>query len=355
MLAARIKDKQEKEAAAKTASTRKSLIGSGDRSERIRTYNFPQGRVTDHRINLTLYKIERIMDGELDDVVNALAAEHQAEQLAQLSEKGGVTRLRKPSRRRASIARKPGCCWPRCAVFPQASLAASPEQEIPFEVENAFLRTHRGRKAGRSRSPTSSAARSSTASSLSVNPSVLIPRPETELLVDLALEQDAGLGARPGHRLGRDRAGDQAVERPHAGSSRSMPISRRSLTAQRNAAKLNLEIDFRHGRWFEPVAGERFELIVSNPPYVAEGDPHLPALRLEPPSALLAGRDGLDCIRDISKASAPHLLPGGWLLLEHGAGQDGAVKGAARRRRDSTRSELARPGGHCPRSRVGKV
>ena len=89
VLAARIKDKQEKELAAKTASTRKSLIGSGDRSERIRTYNFPQGRVTDHRINLTLYKIERIMDGELDDVVNALAAEHTAEQLAQLAEKTG--------------------------------------------------------------------------------------------------------------------------------------------------------------------------------------------------------------------------------------------------------------------------
>jgi peptide chain release factor 1 len=87
VLAARIKDKQEKEIAAKTASTRKSLIGSGDRSERIRTYNFPQGRVTDHRINLTLYKIERIMDGELDDVVNALAAEHQTELLEQLSEK----------------------------------------------------------------------------------------------------------------------------------------------------------------------------------------------------------------------------------------------------------------------------
>ncbi|MGQ0509704.1 MAG: peptide chain release factor 1 [Betaproteobacteria bacterium] len=86
VLAARIKDKQEKEAAAKTAAKRKSLIGSGDRSERIRTYNFPQGRVTDHRINLTLYKIERIMDGELDDVIAALAAEHQAEQLEQLSE-----------------------------------------------------------------------------------------------------------------------------------------------------------------------------------------------------------------------------------------------------------------------------
>ncbi len=86
VLAAKIKDKQLREQQAKTASTRKSLIGSGDRSERIRTYNFPQGRVTDHRINLTLYKIDRIMDGELDDLINALSAEQQAEQLALLAE-----------------------------------------------------------------------------------------------------------------------------------------------------------------------------------------------------------------------------------------------------------------------------
>jgi peptide chain release factor 1 len=86
VLAARIRDKQLSEQQAKTASTRKSLIGSGDRSERIRTYNFPQGRVTDHRINLTLYKIDRIMDGELDELVDALAHEHQSEQLASLTE-----------------------------------------------------------------------------------------------------------------------------------------------------------------------------------------------------------------------------------------------------------------------------
>ena len=86
VLAARIRDKQLREQQAKTASTRKSLIGSGDRSERIRTYNFPQGRVTDHRINLTLYKIDRIMDGELDELIDALSAEHQAEQLSQLAE-----------------------------------------------------------------------------------------------------------------------------------------------------------------------------------------------------------------------------------------------------------------------------
>jgi len=86
VLAARIRDKQLREQQAKTASTRKSLIGSGDRSERIRTYNFPQGRVTDHRINLTLYKIDRIMDGELDELIGALSAEHQTEQLSALVE-----------------------------------------------------------------------------------------------------------------------------------------------------------------------------------------------------------------------------------------------------------------------------
>ena len=85
VLAARIKDKQLREQQAREAATRKSLIGSGDRSERIRTYNFPQGRVTDHRINLTLYKLEFIMDGDLDELVNALAAEHRTELLAEMA------------------------------------------------------------------------------------------------------------------------------------------------------------------------------------------------------------------------------------------------------------------------------
>ncbi|MDQ3188383.1 MAG: peptide chain release factor 1 [Pseudomonadota bacterium] len=88
ILAARIKDQQTRDQQAKEASTRKSLIGSGDRSERIRTYNFPQGRVTDHRINLTLYRIEAIMDGDLDELSERLAAEHQAELLAALGDAG---------------------------------------------------------------------------------------------------------------------------------------------------------------------------------------------------------------------------------------------------------------------------
>ncbi|RPH64550.1 MAG: peptide chain release factor 1 [Burkholderiales bacterium] len=86
VLATRLKDRQLREAQAREAAQRKSLIGSGDRSERIRTYNFPQGRVTDHRINLTLYKLQHVMDGELDELIAALSAEHRARLLAELGE-----------------------------------------------------------------------------------------------------------------------------------------------------------------------------------------------------------------------------------------------------------------------------
>ena len=85
VLAARLKDLRDRAAHAEQASTRKNLIGSGDRSDRIRTYNFPQGRLTDHRINLTLYKLGQIMDGDLDELIAALTAEHQTELLAALS------------------------------------------------------------------------------------------------------------------------------------------------------------------------------------------------------------------------------------------------------------------------------
>lgn len=87
LLATKIKDAQIREQQAKEAAQRKSLVGSGDRSERIRTYNFPQGRMTDHRINLTLYKLDYIMDGDLDELTGALIAEHQAELLASMGDR----------------------------------------------------------------------------------------------------------------------------------------------------------------------------------------------------------------------------------------------------------------------------
>ena len=84
MLQARLQDKERSERTAWETATRKGLIGSGDRSDRIRTYNFPQGRITDHRINLTLYKLALVMEGDLQDVIDALQAAHQAEQMAEL-------------------------------------------------------------------------------------------------------------------------------------------------------------------------------------------------------------------------------------------------------------------------------
>ncbi len=86
VLAARLKDKYAQEAHAKEASQRKSLVGSGDRSERIRTYNFPQGRMTDHRINLTLYKLDHIMDGDISDMIDGLTTAHQADLLAAMTQ-----------------------------------------------------------------------------------------------------------------------------------------------------------------------------------------------------------------------------------------------------------------------------
>jgi len=160
---------------------------------------------------------------------------------------------------------------------------------------------------------------------LSVNPAVLIPRPETELLVDLALERrpasvlDLGTGSG---------AVALAIKR-HLPGARVVAVDSSAAAlavARRNAVKLNLEVEFRHGRWFEPVAGERFDLVVSNPPYVAEGDPHLPDLRHEPAVALVSGPDGLDAIREITSAAGLFLAPGGWILLEHGAGQELAVR-----------------------------
>ena len=84
VLAARLREKERSERAAREAATRKGLVGSGDRSDRIRTYNFPQGRMTDHRINLTLYKLGQILDGDLVEVVAALKAARATEQIAAL-------------------------------------------------------------------------------------------------------------------------------------------------------------------------------------------------------------------------------------------------------------------------------
>ena len=160
---------------------------------------------------------------------------------------------------------------------------------------------------------------------LSVGPGALIPRPESELIVDLALQLsfssvvDLGTGS-----------GAIAIaikhERPDARVVATDFSAEALAVARHNAEKHGLQIDFRHGSWLEPLAGERFDLIVANPPYVADGDHHLRQLGFEPQEAIIGGVDGLDGIREIAREAPRHLLPGGRLLVEHGMGQEQAVR-----------------------------
>jgi release factor glutamine methyltransferase len=164
---------------------------------------------------------------------------------------------------------------------------------------------------------------------LRVTPDTLIPRPDTETLVHWALEHLPPDQPRRVLDLG---TGSGAIalalahERPLAEVS-AVDASLGALqVALRNAATLGLRLRGLPGSWFTPVAGERFDLIVSNPPYIAEGDPHMVALRFEPESALTSGPDGLDDLRHIITQAPQHLTPGGWLLLEHGYDQAVTVR-----------------------------
>lgn len=160
---------------------------------------------------------------------------------------------------------------------------------------------------------------------LSVNPAVLIPRPETELLVELSLQKDFGSVVDLGTGCG---AIALALKR-HRPKARVVAVEASAaalVVAKRNATRLGLEIEFVHGQWLAPLGGRRFDVIVSNPPYIAEGDPHLADLGFEPVGALVCGSDGLTAIREIVRSASVHLSPGGWILLEHGMGQDHAVR-----------------------------
>ena len=167
-----------------------------------------------------------------------------------------------------------------------------------------------------------------------VSPAVLIPRPETEVLIELALEVLAGRAAADVVDLGTGSgivAVSLALECPVATVS-AVDLSPGALAvARNNAGRLGAKVDFHEGDWFAPLAGRRFDLIVSNPPYVAEGDPHLElnGLPHEPPLALTdqePGGNGLACIRRIVADAAAHLKPGGWLLFEHGYDQGEASR-----------------------------
>ncbi|WP_313254250.1 peptide chain release factor N(5)-glutamine methyltransferase [Stenotrophomonas sp.] len=167
---------------------------------------------------------------------------------------------------------------------------------------------------------------------LQVNTATLIPRPETELLVEQALarlpDDDMVRVADMGTGSGAV-ALSIASERPLATVMATDVLGPALAVAVKNAQAHGLEnVWFRRGHWFVALGADRFDMIVSNPPYIAAGDPHLAQgdLRFEPPPALASGADGLDAIREIVAGAPEHLVPGGWLLLEHGWDQGEAIR-----------------------------
>jgi release factor glutamine methyltransferase len=165
--------------------------------------------------------------------------------------------------------------------------------------------------------------------SLQIDPRVLDPRADTETLVEWAL---SCLADAPAPRVVDLGTGSGAIAlalkhtRPDAHVS-AVDASADALdVARANAARLNLAVTFHHGSWLNPLAGKTFDVVLSNPPYVAHDDVHLAALTHEPLQALASGPDGLDDIRLIVRQAGQHLKPGGWLLLEHGFDQAHAVQ-----------------------------
>jgi release factor glutamine methyltransferase len=162
---------------------------------------------------------------------------------------------------------------------------------------------------------------------LKVSPAVLVPRPETELLVDWALAL-----LPPGAAVVDLGTGSGAIAlalahaRPDARLTATDASAAALAVAQANAERLALALDCVAGSWWQPLAGRRFDVALSNPPYIAGDDPHLAALQHEPRGALTPGGDGLAALREIVAGAPAHLVDGGWLLLEHGFDQAPAVQ-----------------------------
>ncbi|MCS4509311.1 peptide chain release factor N(5)-glutamine methyltransferase [Xylophilus ampelinus] len=177
---------------------------------------------------------------------------------------------------------------------------------------------------------------------LAVDARVLVPRPDTETLVVWALDVLAGAARTDAAEVLDLGTGSGAIAlalahataRPGAGPAARVTALDASpdalAVAGGNARRLGLAVEFLHSDWFSGVAGRRFDLLVSNPPYIAAGDPHLAALLHEPTAALVAGADGLSDLRTLVAGAPAHLRPGGWLLLEHGWDQADAVQALLR-------------------------
>jgi len=223
-----------------------------------------------------------------------------------------------------------------CLGSPRSLLYADPDLEVPNQRSELFQQLVERRLSGE---PIAylTGSREFWSLSLKVTPDVLIPRPETELLVELALKRIPRDGR---WRIADLGTGSGAVALALASERRGCRVfgtdtSQAAIDlAGENAQRLAIEnVSFTLGSWCKPLTG-RFNLIISNPPYVARNDPHLSKgdCRFEPLRALSPGEDSLAALRSIASESMGHLAPGGWLMLEHGPDQGEAVRGILRER-----------------------
>lgn len=192
---------------------------------------------------------------------------------------------------------------------------------------------------------------------LTVGPGVLVPRPETEVLVDWAIELLRSRGVASVLDLGTGSGAIALAVKQACPSAQVTAVDASAMAldvARNNGRRLSLDVCWLESDWWSALGARRFDLVLSNPPYVALGDPHLAGLWCEPEIALLGGTDGLDALAHLATTAPPHLNPGGSLLLEHGHAQREAVRALLGRHGFvgiETRADLA---GH-PRCSAGQV
>jgi release factor glutamine methyltransferase len=229
----------------------------------------------------------------------------------------------------------------------RAALAAAPERELD-EAQLQALAVLAARRTEGVPVAYLTGRRAFWTLDLEVTPDVLVPRPETELLVEITLDELRTVARPAVLDLG---TGSGAIalaiasERPDASVTGVDQSAAALAVAARNAHRLRIgNLRFLQGSWYGPADALRFHAIASNPPYVADGDPLLAALAHEPGSALIAGPQGLDALAEISAGAPRHLAAGGLLVVEHGASQGAAVRGmftSAGLQRVATLNDLA--------------
>ncbi len=356
VLRARLYEHAIREQQEELAADRRAQVGSGERSEKVRTYNYPQGRVTDHRVKLTAHNFDQVLEGDLEQFTDALSADERRQQARSSGSlrADAVVEATSPLRETLAIALEEletaGVDTPRLDAevmlaaalgTDRAALHADPLQMIDLDVAERFDEMVRRRVR---REPVAHILGKAyfRQIELTVDHRVLIPRPETEMLVELAEDRQRVLDVGTGSgaialAIAQERAGVTVTGIDSSPGAVEV--------ARANAEALGLPVEFLIA---DLVVGGPYDLVVSNPPYVRDSDwPGLaPEITLyEPEEALLGGPDGLDVIRRLVPAAVEVLRRGGLLAVEVGQGQSRAVEALFERsglRLLETQRDLAR-------------